>query len=377
MELLGSDEYKYIDYPTSTDYIDFYNDTDNDTAPPCQLYVKQSVEIMMQTSVHSLICAFGLLGNVLVVVTYLFYKQAKTMTDVYLLNVAFADLLFVLALPLIIYNERNAWSMGHIACKMAGGAYSINLYSSMLLLACISCDRYIAIVQARRFFGIQSQLQKGSHLVCLAVWVLAMMLTIPTVIYSKLTENILPGEDSTECQMEIEHAETARLMKVLVPSLQVSIGFFLPLLVMLISYSSIVWTLLRAQNAQRQKALTVVLTVVVVFILCHLPYNVTLLFHTVGLFKVRGCEKEQLKITTLNITRTLAYLHCCLNPFLYAFIGVKFRSHLWKILEDLWCLGKKYISSGQSSTQMSDLYVSGHRSAEGSNNDRRTSSFNM
>ncbi|XP_067099504.1 C-C chemokine receptor type 6 [Osmerus mordax] len=359
------------------DYNDIiYNYTDNDTAPPCQLYVKKSMEIIIQTYIHSFICVFGLLGNVLVIVTYAYYKQAKTMTDVYLLNVAFADLLFVLALPLIIHNERNAWSMGHLVCKMAGGAYSINLYSSMLLLACISCDRYIAIVQARRFFGIRSRLQTYSRLICLAVWALAVTLTIPSVYYSKLTENNLPGDTSTECQMQIDDTKTAVLMKVLVPSLQVSIGFLLPLVVMLISYSSTAWTLLRAQNAQRQKALTVVLTVVVVFILCHLPYNVALLFHTVGLFKVRGCEEEQVKITTLSITRSLAYLHCCLNPFLYAFIGVKFRSHLRKILEDMWCLGKKYIYSGQSSTQISDLYILGRRSAEGSNNDNG-SSFNM
>ncbi|XP_020357322.1 C-C chemokine receptor type 7-like [Oncorhynchus kisutch] len=39
------------------------------------------------------------------------------MTDVYLLNVAVADLLFIVTLPLIIYNEKHDWSMGSVVCK--------------------------------------------------------------------------------------------------------------------------------------------------------------------------------------------------------------------------------------------------------------------
>lgn len=351
------------DYNMTTD--NDYDDDDN--IEPCNFNSYHNMEITIQTYIYSLIFVLGLLGNVMVIVTYAFYKKAKSMTDVYLLNVAIADIIFVLALPLIIYNEHNDWEMGTVACKLLRGAYSINLYSSMLLLACISGDRYVAIVQARRSFGVRSRTLVYSRVICISIWLLAVILSIPTVIfYQRYEDPILNSTQVTaECNFKYDDhnnnndTSTVKMIKVLLPSLQVSVGFILPLLVMGFSYSSILVTLLQAQNFQRHKAVRVVLAVFIVFVACHLPYNVALLLHTVGLFKLRDCEREKVTLVVITVTRCVAYLHCCLNPILYAFIGVKFRNHFQKILVDLWCQGKKYIYTSRSSIkQTSELYVS-------------------
>ncbi|XP_037652308.1 C-C chemokine receptor type 6 [Sebastes umbrosus] len=336
---------------------------------PCDLD-PNPVEVITQTYIHSFICAFGLIGNALVIATYIFYKRTKTMTDVYLYNVAVADLIFVVALPFIIYNEQHSWLMGPVACKVLRSAYSINLYSGMLLLACISGDRYVAIVQARRSFGARSHTLIYSRLICSAVWVSAVALTLPTLLYTERFEEPNLGAQTVTlmCQLSFSKNETAKLMKVVVPSLQMAIGFLLPLLVMVFCYSSIVCTLLRAKSSQRHKAIRVVLAVVVVFIVCHLPYNVSLLNHTLSLFKERSCEAEKIKLQVLAISRSIAYLHCCLNPILYAFIGVKFRSHFQQIMRDLWCFSKMYIYNARSSRVTSDICASGRMSSDGSNN---------
>ncbi|XP_060939091.1 C-C chemokine receptor type 6 [Limanda limanda] len=352
---------------TTTDYDYSTHDYDYDF---CNLDPSPT-EVITQTYVQSIVCAFGLIGNVLVIVTYMFYKRAKTMTDVYLYNVAAADLIFVVALPFITYNERHSWPMGSVACKLLNSAYSINLYSGMLLLACISGDRYIAIVQARRSFGARSHTLIYGRLICSAVWVFALALTLPTLLYTQRCEELILGEQNVTvtCELFFSRDETAKLMKVLVPSLQMAVGFLLPLVVMVFCYSSIICTLLRAQNGQKHKAVRVVLAVVVVFIVCHLPYNVTLLTHLLSLFKERSCEVEKIKLRVLKVSRVVAYLHCCLNPILYAFIGVKFRSHFKQIVEDLWCFGKKYIyTSARSSHGTSDICVSGLKSSEASHN---------
>lgn len=327
-------------------------------------------EVLSHTYIHSIICAFGLIGNILVMITYGFYKRTKTMTDVYLFNVAVADLIFVVALPLIAHNEQNGWPMGSVACKMLRSAYSINLYSGMLLLACISGDRYIAIVQARRSFGSRSHAVVYGRLICSVVWVFALFLTLPTLIYTELFKepDLIEHTSTLTCELTFTGRKTAELIKVMVPSLQMAVGFFLPLVVMVFCYSSIMCTLLKAHNSQRHKAIRVVWAVVVVFIMCHFPYNVTLLIHTVFLFKERSCEEEKTKLTVLATSRSLAYLHCCLNPILYAFIGVKFRSHFRKILSDLWCFGKKYLYSARSSRGTSDVCISGLKTSEASNN---------
>ncbi|XP_077436772.1 C-C chemokine receptor type 6 [Vanacampus margaritifer] len=347
---------------------DYYNPSTEDypDGAPCNLD-PHPAEVITQTYMHSLICAFGLVGNILVVVTYIFYKRTKTMTDVYLANVAVVDLIFVLALPFIIYNERHSWPMGNAVCKVLRSSYSLNLYSGMLLLACISGDRYVAIVQARRSFGARSGSLIYSRIICSAVWLFAAALTLPTLIYSERFEEFSPGAEAAQvtCQLSFSNDETAKLVKMLVPCLQMAVGFLLPLVVMALCYSSITCTLVRAQSSQRHKAIRVVLAVVVFFIVCHLPYNVALLNHTLDLFEERSCQGEMLNLRVLAVSQSVAYLHCCLNPILYAFIGSKFRSHFRQIILDLWCFGKKYIYSSRSSRGTSDVCF---KSSEGSNN---------
>uniref|UniRef100_A0A3Q3K3Z9 G-protein coupled receptors family 1 profile domain-containing protein n=1 Tax=Monopterus albus TaxID=43700 RepID=A0A3Q3K3Z9_MONAL len=357
-----------------------FNDTDYELIGPCSFSNNQSVEKVVGPYVHSIICILGFMGNILVIITYAFYKRTKSMTDVYLLNVAIADLLFVAALPLIVYNELSSWSMGPVACKLLRGSYSVNLYSGMLLLACISTDRYIAIVQARRSFRLRSL--PYSRFICAVVWACAILLSIPTFYFYNWYEpshNKDEEESSTTpqyvCEFRFADDNMAWRTKVAIPSTQLAIGFFLPLFVMVFCYTAIIITLLRARNFQRHKAVRVVLAVVVVFIICHLPYNITLLYDTITMFQQSICEASDTLQTAKTVTQTIAYLHCCLNPVLYAFVGVKFRNHFRRIFQDLWCLGKRYIAPRRFSRVTSEIYVSSRRSVDGSN--ENGSSFTM
>ncbi|XP_056624028.1 C-C chemokine receptor type 6-like [Triplophysa dalaica] len=348
-----------------------YSVEDDDYEEPCELRGSFENEVVIQTYIYSVICVLGLMGNLLVLITYALYKKAKTMTDIYLVNVALADLLFVVALPLIIYNERYNWDMGTWACKLLNGAYSINLYSSTLLLACISSDRYIAIVQARRSVKIRRRVQVYSRLICTVIWLLALVLSLPTLIYYEQVEDM----DVNECMLVYHSNNNAKVMKILIPSTQMLMGFLVPLMVMMFCYSCIMVTLLKARNFQKHKAVRVVLTVVFVFIFCHLPYNVVLLLHTTKLFQIRDCKGERDTLMMLSISKSVAYLHCCLNPILYAFIGVKFRGHFYQILKNVSCLGHRYIYSRRNSQQTSDLYISA-KSVVGSSYEN-PSSFTM
>lgn len=361
-----------------------YNYTDYDLVSPCVPQNNHSVQLVVGPYVHSIICILGLVGNSLVIVTYALYKRTKSMTDVYLLNVAVADLLFVASLPLIVYNELTAWSMGPVVCKLLRGSYSVNLYSGTLLLACISSDRYVAIVQARRSFRLRSLAY--SRLICAAVWALAVLLSVPSFYFyslyqpthsnpSFMDEEDRNSTDGTEyvCELRFMGSTEALTSKVALPSMQLAVGFFLPLLVMVFCYSAIVGTLLKARNFQRHKAVRVVLAVVAVFVVCHLPYNLTLLYGTASMFNLKDCEDVDFLKTAKTVTQTLAYLHCCLNPVLYAFVGVKFRNHFRRIVQDLWCLGKRYIRPRRFSRVTSEIYVSTRRSVSSENG----SSFTM
>ncbi|XP_054879980.1 C-C chemokine receptor type 6-like [Poeciliopsis prolifica] len=346
---------------------------------PCSNSNNNSVNAVVGPYIHSIICILGLVGNSLVILTYALYKRTKSMTDVYLLNVAIADLLFVLALPFIVYNELYSWPMGQVACKLLRGSYSVNLYSGMLMLACISTDRYIAIVQARRSFRLRSL--SNSRIICALIWIFALLVSVPTFHFYHWYQpshnavtwisNITDQEETTDpqyvCEWKFDDSNTASRVKVAVPSTQLAIGFFLPLLIMIFCYTAVIVTLQKAKNFQRHKAVRVVMVVVLVFIVCHLPYNLALLYQTVHLYVQSDCVEVDSLQTAMSVLQTVAYLHCCLNPVLYAFIGVKFRNHFRRIFRDLWCLGKRYIGPRRFSRVTSDTFMSTiRRSVDGS-----------
>ncbi|KAK1173633.1 C-C chemokine receptor type 9-like [Acipenser oxyrinchus oxyrinchus] len=298
------------------------------------------------------VCILGALGNLLVVGIYAHFRnRLKTMTDVYLLNLTIADLLFLFTLPFWAVSASEGWVFGLIMCKLVTSIYKINFFSCMLLLTCISVDRYIAIVQATKAQKFKVKRLLYSKLVCVCVWMLALLLSLPELVFAdqKTDDN----EDIT-CDMSYP-IDASKTLKIFVSAIQVSVGFCLPLAVMLFCYSVIVKTLLQAQNFEKHKALKVIITVVTVFVLSQLPYNGFLIVRTIDAANatITNCEVAKKVDIATQVMQSLAYMHCCLNPFLYAFIGVRFRKDLIKIWRSLGCVNLKKVNKFQSSASRS------------------------
>lgn len=77
------------------------------------------------------------------------YRSKCSLTDRYRLHLSAADLLFVLALPFWAVDAAMAdWRFGAATCVGVHVIYTVNLYGSVLILAFISLDRYLAVVRA-------------------------------------------------------------------------------------------------------------------------------------------------------------------------------------------------------------------------------------
>ncbi|KAL2097239.1 hypothetical protein ACEWY4_006446 [Coilia grayii] len=298
---------------------------------------------------YIIITILGVLGNALVIWIYSFYRtRVKTMTDVYLLNLAVADLMFLLTLPLWASDALNGWTFGSILCKITSACYKINFFSSMLLLTCISVDRYIVIVQTTKAQNSKNKRLLCGKLVCMVVWLLAVLLSAPELIFASTKTD---EESSWQyCTLVYSWNNKNNRTKILVLVLQIFMGFCLPLVVMFFCYTCIIHTLMKTRSFEKHKALRVILVVVAVFVLSQLPYNAMLIVEATQAANVTitDCNVSQSFDIATQIMKGLAYTHCCLNPFLYVFIGVRFRRDLLKILQHYGCL-----SSG---SKLSKLY---------------------
>ncbi|NXH12647.1 CCR7 protein, partial [Bucco capensis] len=319
-----------------TDYYDFNTTVDYSLFETlCEKQEVRRFRAAFLPAMYSLICFTGLLGNGLVMATYIYYKRLKTMTDIYLLNLALADILFLLTLPFWATSAARYWLFGEFACKAVYCICKMSFFSGMLLLLSISIDRYFAIVQAASAHRFRPRMIFISKVTCVLIWLLAFILSIPELVHSGVNDS---GKHP-RCSII---AQDLQAFNAGIKVSQMVFGFLFPLVVMSFCYLIIIRTLLQARNFEKNKAIKVIIAVVIVFVVFQLPYNGVMLAKTISAFnQTSSCEESKQLDVADDVTYTLACLRCCLNPFLYAFIGVKFRSDLLKLLKELGCLSQQ------------------------------------
>ncbi|XP_012860504.1 C-X-C chemokine receptor type 6 [Echinops telfairi] len=296
-------------------------------------------------SIYVVVFICGLLGNSLVLAVYIFYQKLKSVTDLFLMSLPLADLVFVCTLPFWTYASIHEWVFGKYTCKILLGVYTLNFYTSMLTLTCITMDRFIAVVQATKAHNQQAKRMFWGKVICWAIWVTSLLVSLPQIIYGNVS-----SLDKAVCSYHDNEIPTAVL------ATQLTLGFFLPLLAMVVCYSIIIKTLLHARGFQKHKSLKIIFLVVGVFLLTQVPFNLVKL--------VRSTHWEYHAMTSFQyaviVTEALAYLRACLNPVLYAFVGLKFRKNFWKLVKDVGCLPYLGFSSQWKSEETSKMSSASH-----------------
>ncbi|MEQ2157898.1 C-X-C chemokine receptor type 4 [Goodea atripinnis] len=328
----------------------FDNSTDNNSEgsgdfdlniqEPCGQALSSNFNKIFLPTVYGIIFALGIVGNGLVVVVMGYQKKVKTMTDKYRLHLSVADLLFVLTLPFWAVDAVKTWYFGGFLCVSVHMIYTVNLYSSVLILAFISLDRYLAVVHATNSQATRKLL--ASRVIYVGVWLPAAILTVPDLVFARVQDvqdvsssSYLFMEDSMEsassrtiCQ-RIYPVTSSLIWTVVFRFQHILVGFVLPGLVILICYCIIISRLSQGAKGQvlKKKALKTTVILIICFFSCWLPYCIGIFVDTLMMLNVvsSSCELQQAVETWISITEALAYFHCCLNPILYAFLGVKFN----------------------------------------------------
>ncbi|XP_012493468.1 PREDICTED: C-C chemokine receptor type 9 [Propithecus coquereli] len=327
-----SDDYSYDPTSSMDDYMNF-----NFTDFFCKKNNVRQFASHFLPPLYWLVFIVGAVGNSLVILVYWYCTRVKTMTDMFLLNLAIADLLFLVTLPFWAIAAADQWKFQTFMCKVVNSTYKMNFYSCVLLIMCISVDRYIAIAQAMRAQTWRQKRLLYSKMVCFAVWVVAAALCIPEILYSQIKRE----SGVTVCTMVYPTDESTK-MKSAVLTLKVILGFFLPFVVMACCYTIIIHTLIQAKKSSKHKALKVTITVLTVFVLSQFPYNCVLLVQTIDAYAlfISNCAISTNIDICFQVTQTIAFFHSCLNPVLYVFVGERFRRDLVKTLKNLGCISQ-------------------------------------
>ncbi|XP_069808571.1 C-C chemokine receptor type 10 [Dendropsophus ebraccatus] len=320
-----------------TTYLYVSADYDPHIPEPCDGNVIQAFSKIFQPCVQCLVFLIGISGNTLVLLTYGFAKRIKSMTDIYLINLAMADLLLLLTLPFLSISAVKGWVFGSEICKVVQGVYAINFFSGFLFLTCISVDRYIEIVRAVKALTIRQTTIYYSKLITIILWSLSILLSLPEFIYSESRLH-----DGLYICMMIFPENITSTVKSISNFTQIFFGFVVPFLVMVVCYSIIIRTLLTSRSFRKHKALKVIVSIVVVFLVFQLPYTLVMFMETADFLESRqmSCDVSNSKKIAIIITGNLAFTRCCLNPIIYAFVGVNFRKDIFLLMKNFGCISR-------------------------------------
>ncbi|XP_042208152.1 somatostatin receptor type 2-like [Homarus americanus] len=320
-------------FPLNCSYL---NTTDTDTASNCSLGVftgevspiHMVANIIMQAC-YAIAFLVGLCGNTLVIYVVTRFSKMQTVTNLYIVNLAIADELFVIGIPfLMITSVLGYWAFGSTMCKLYMITTSLNQFTSSLFLTIMSADRYIAVchpISAPKF-----RTPMISKLVSLTAWTTSALMIVPVFMYS----NTLEVYDLINCN--IFWPDSFGISGEFVFTLYSFIlAFGLPLTLIFIFYGLVLQKLKsvgpksksKEKKKSHRKVTKMVLTVITVYVMCWLPYWVLQL---VLIFSPPRVGQSPFMVVLFLISSCLSYINSAINPILYAFLSENFKKSFMK-----------------------------------------------
>ncbi|XP_064480017.1 somatostatin receptor type 2-like [Ornithodoros turicata] len=277
--------------------------------------------------VYGIICLVGLCGNSLVLYVVLRFSKMQTVTNMYIFNLALADEMFLIGMPfLIVTMAYKGWPFGAAMCKMYMTTTSINQFTSSLLLTVMSADRYVAVCHP--IASPRYRTPFIAKFICLTAWTVSALLMVPIYMYASL---IIDGNGAIITCNIVWPRSAAMNGQTAFTLYSFTLGFAIPLALILLFYILVIWRLSRVgprgRRRSHRKVTYLVLTVITVYIICWLPYWAAQMYITLVTTPAR---QTAVSFTVFLLCGGLSYANSAINPILYAFLSDNFKKSFAK-----------------------------------------------
>jgi hypothetical protein len=287
-------------------------------------WISEDVRIFFDLIYIIIICA-GVTGNVLVILAVTQVPSMKTVTNIFICNLACADLIVTtICCPLVLTHMLTYpnWTLGENMCYFINFCIHLSLSGSSFALLAISLDRYLAIAHAQKQW---MTFQKVNVLIVIT-WLLSTTLSVPSVLIKADTSSLSRAADVClqvwRGSAKTKQFETIKgLVFVLVFSM---IAFFY------YRIARVLWkrkipgnqTSENQEAAQRarKKVVKLLLIVLFCFLGCWAPFMLYRLLKMI--LSDRGINPPEAVYTG---TTVLAMTNSAMNPILYALFNRNFR----------------------------------------------------
>uniref|UniRef100_A0A6Q2XGD5 G-protein coupled receptors family 1 profile domain-containing protein n=1 Tax=Esox lucius TaxID=8010 RepID=A0A6Q2XGD5_ESOLU len=284
-------------------------------------------------SIYGILCTIGVIANSLVIYALSTCKK-KMVSDIYVLNLAIADMLFLLVMPFNIHQlvRDRQWVFGNFMCKAVVVVDVSNQFTTVGIVTVLCIDRYIAIVHPTS----EKRTIQSTIIINLLVWFGSVLLTVPVMIYARVERK----RKLEMCMMFLDGPEDMYWYTLY----QSILGFILPLIIMSTFYSLTLYHVFRSirrvkrkQSVWAKRATKTVVMVIALFLVCWTPY------HVIQVINLSNNTPTSLFVYAYNISICLSYSHSCINPLMLLVFAQNYRERL--------CRNKELRSSQRNSSK--------------------------
>ncbi|XP_054160509.1 allatostatin-A receptor-like isoform X2 [Oppia nitens] len=297
---------------------------DNDISDTIEAMAK--VTSIVVPILFGIIVIVGLFGNALVVIVVAFNPQMRSTTNLLIINLAIADLLFIVfCVPFTAWDYAFPfWPFGNLWCKMVQYLIVVCAYASIYTLVLMSLDRYLAVAHPIQSMSIRTE--RNAYLAIFFTWITIIIACIPALISHRLI-----GDKYTVCLFAEEYNQSLYQICFFLSSYVIPIAIILILYVLMLKrlwFGAVPGGHMSAESVRSKKRVTrMIVVVVIIFAVCWCPIQVVLVLKSFDRYTL---NRKNLVIQIA--AHILAYMNSCVNPILYAFLSENFRKAFHKVI---------------------------------------------
>ncbi|XP_069714742.1 psychosine receptor [Phaenicophaeus curvirostris] len=263
--------------------------------------------------------------------------RKKNELAVYLFSLSLADLLYSLILPLWIEYAWNGdnWMRSALLCQISAFLMYMNFYTSTAFLACISVDRYLALVHPLKLQHLRTR--RFSLIVSIIVWLLEIVFNSVILVKKEVFNDPCNFTNHTLCYDKYP----LEWWQARINLFRICSGYLVPLIIIVFCYHKI-YQVVRCNQAtideEKKKVRKLILNITVAFIVCFTPYHIVLFIRSIK--EPYTTDPQILLYKVYRITQALTSLNCIADPILYCFVSETARTDILNLLRCCLCLQK-------------------------------------
>ncbi|XP_062382333.1 neuropeptide FF receptor 1-like [Sardina pilchardus] len=296
-----------------------------------------------------------MIGNSLVCLIVVRNRQMRTVTNIFILNLAISDLLVgILCLPITLAdNLITGWPFDEVVCKMSGLVQGASVSASVFTLVAIAVERFRCIV-----YPFQQKLTQRQAIITITfIWVLAIVIMCPSAATLTVTKDefhFMVDERNTSYPLyTCWEAWPDQSMRKIYTTVLFSHIYLAPVTLIVIMYTRVALKLFKSPAQLREgraeedgrrvhrrkiKVIHMLLIVAMLFTVSWLPLWTLILLTDYG--NMTQSQINMLSAYVFPFAHWLAFFNSSVNPVVYGYFNENFRRGFQAAFQFQLCLAE-------------------------------------